>query len=87
MATCDICRKGRMFGATHRHHRGVAGGQWTQRAQSTKKVFNPNLHKIWSVINGKRVKLALCTKCLRRFKEEQKIKIKTSEAKAAPAAA
>ena len=57
---CDNCGKGVQYGESHTHHRGVAGSQWKKRAQRTRKVFKPNLHK-WM---GKK----LCTKCLRKLK-------------------
>ena len=56
---CDNC--GKEYGmASLILTKGVAGGQWKKRAQSTRKVFKPNLHK-WQGMK-------LCTKCLRRLK-------------------
>ncbi|KKW00913.1 hypothetical protein A3H89_04630 [Candidatus Amesbacteria bacterium RIFCSPLOWO2_02_FULL_48_11] len=57
---CDNCGKGTQYGVTHVHRRGVAGGRWKKRAQSTKRMFRPNLHK-W-------MGMKLCTKCLRLLK-------------------
>lgn len=57
---CDNCGRGVQYGETGRHGRGVAGGRWKKRAQKTRKVFKPNLHK-WKGMK-------LCTKCLRRAK-------------------
>lgn len=45
-----------------RHHPGVAGAQWLKRAQKTKRVWRPNLHKY----RGKKY----CTKCLRKIKNQ-----------------
>ena len=56
---CDNCGKGTVWRVSY-SQRGVAGGQWKKRAQSTRKVFKPNLHK-WQGMK-------LCTKCLRRLK-------------------
>lgn len=59
---CDNCGKGVQYGEIHTHHRGVAGGQWKKKAQRSRKVFKPNLHK-WH-------KMKLCTKCLRKLKSK-----------------
>lgn len=58
---CDLCGKGVTYGETHTHKRGVAGGRWKKKAQSTRKVFAPNLHTY--------KKLKFCTKCLRIVKQ------------------
>ncbi len=57
---CELCGKGVTYGETHTHKRGVAGGRWKKKAQSTRKVFAPNLHKYKG--------LKFCTKCLRLVK-------------------
>jgi len=69
---CDMCGKGRMVGKTHRHHPGVAGARWKQRAQEHTKIFKPNLHRAKVIIDGTSKRLKLCTKCLRRVKEVMK---------------
>lgn len=61
---CDYCGRGVQYGETGSHHRGVAGAQWKKRAQRTRKVFKPNLHK-W-------MGMKLCTKCLRKLKGASK---------------
>jgi len=65
---CALCGKGKMIGRQHRHHKGVAGGKWIQRAQSTVKVNKPNLHVFNGVLAGQKSKWLLCTKCLRKVK-------------------
>jgi len=60
-----------MIGRTHRHHKGVAGGKWLQRAQKTIKVSRPNLHTFKGFLKGKKGKWLLCTKCLRKVKAQQ----------------
>lgn len=70
---CDMCGKGQMIGKTHRHHPGVAGARWKQRAQSHSKVFKPNLHWARITLDHGKKRLRLCTKCLRRAKESMKI--------------
>lgn len=57
-----------------RHHRGVAGGKWKHRAPKTLKIVLPNLHSFKGLLNGKKGKWRLCTKCLRIVKEQQKTK-------------
>ncbi len=67
---CDRCNKGKLVGRSHRHHRGVAGGQWKQKAQTTIKVSKPNLHRFNGVLNGVKGSYRLCTKCLRTVKKQ-----------------
>lgn len=57
---CDNCGRGVQYGETGKHGRGIAGSRWKKRAQKTRKVFKPNLHK-W-------MGMKLCTKCLRLLK-------------------
>ncbi|MBM3205987.1 hypothetical protein FJZ41_04030, partial [Candidatus Shapirobacteria bacterium] len=63
---CDLCGKKKMIGRSHRHHKGVAGGKWRQRAQKTVKVSRPNLHAFKGFLKGQKGKWLLCTKCLRK---------------------
>ena len=72
---CDICSKGRMVGKTHRHHPGVAGQRWKQRAPEHSKIFKPNLHTARIMLDGVSKRMRLCTKCLRRAKEAMKGKM------------
>ena len=74
---CVLCGKKKMIGRSHRHHKGVAGGKWRQRAQKTLKVFKPNLHTFNGFFKGKKSKWLFCTKCLRKVKANQpKVQIK-----------
>ncbi|MDO8497045.1 MAG: L28 family ribosomal protein [bacterium] len=67
---CYHCGKGILFGRSHTHHRGVAGGRWKKRAPKTQRIFEPNLQKI-EIIEGKgTVRVRLCTKCLKRVKKD-----------------
>jgi len=59
-----------MFGQSHTHHRGVAGGRWKKRAQKTPKLFRPNLQATIIIKNGKDLRVKLCTKCLKRIKRD-----------------
>lgn len=70
---CDMCGKGRMVGKTHKHHPGVAGARWRQRAQSHSKIFKPNLHAAHITVDGTSKRVKLCTKCLRLAKEEMQL--------------
>jgi len=66
---CDRCGKGKTIAQKQRHHRGVAGGRWKHRAQKTKTINKPNLHTFNGVLDGKKGKWRLCTKCLRVVKK------------------
>ncbi|HDK00004.1 MAG TPA: 50S ribosomal protein L28 [Firmicutes bacterium] len=55
---CDICGKGPMSGnnVSHSHRK-------------TRRRWKPNLHKVKRVVNGKKVTLYVCTKCLKKIDE------------------
>ena len=61
---CFHCGKGVLFGRSHTHHRGVAGGRWKKRAPKTQRVFEPNLQKVEVMESGKVMRVKLCTKCV-----------------------
>lgn len=87
MAFCQICGKGKTVGITGKHHRGVAGGQWKKRAKQVKRVFLPNLHSAWIIGETGRIRMTLCTKCLRMVKKDQsQIIVKPSVKEQTPAA-
>lgn len=67
---CFHCGKGVIFGRSHTHHRGVAGGRWKKRAPKTRKIFLPNLQKVSIIEKGKEKRVKLCTKCLKRIKKD-----------------
>lgn len=67
---CDNCFKSSVVGVTQRHRRGVAGKRWNKRAQATVKVFRPNLQNATLLIDGKRERVKLCVKCLKKLKKE-----------------
>lgn len=69
---CDRCGKGRLIGRNIRHKKGVAGGQWKKRAPKTRKISLPNLQAFKGVLNGKKGKWRLCTKCLKMVKKQKK---------------
>lgn len=57
---CDICNKGKATGmqVSHSHRR-------------SKKTWAPNIQTVHAKINGKPVKLKVCTRCLRSGKVER----------------
>ncbi|RKZ01768.1 MAG: 50S ribosomal protein L28 [Candidatus Hydrothermota bacterium] len=57
-ARCDICGKGVMFGHRVSHAHNL-----------TKRKWKPNLHKITIMKNGKKVRVKVCTKCLRKVQK------------------
>lgn len=70
MNKCYHCGKGVLFGRSHTHHRGVAGGRWKKRAQKTPRLFKPNLHRISIMIGTTKKQVKLCMKCLKRIKKD-----------------
>ena len=69
---CFYCDKGVLFGRTHTHHRGVAGGRWKKRAPKKQRIFEPNLHKMDIMADGEIKRVKLCMKCLKRIKKDLK---------------
>lgn len=67
---CYHCGKGILFGRSHTHHRGVAGGRWKKRAPKTQRIFAPNLQRV-DVLDGTHaLRVKLCTKCIKRIKKD-----------------
>ena len=67
---CFHCGKGVMFGRSHTHHRGVAGGRWKKRAPKTQRIFKPNLQPVTITEKGSFKRVKLCNKCLKRIKKD-----------------
>jgi large subunit ribosomal protein L28 len=59
---CDICGKSTVFGRNIRHRHA---GSWERKAPRTNRVFRPNVHKQVVHLDGKSVRLNVCTRCLR----------------------
>jgi ribosomal protein L28 len=75
MLVCQICNKKKSIGRSQQHKRGVAGKRWKKRAQSTPRVFKPNLQKkTVSFASGETKQMKLCTKCIKRIKKFGSIK-------------
>lgn len=71
---CQNCGKGIVAGRTQRHHRGVAGKRWRNRAPMTLRTFKPNLQKVTVTVSGVAEKMKLCASCIKKFKKSGKIK-------------
>ena len=69
---CYHCDKGILYGRSHTHHRGVAGGRWKKRAPKTNRVYKPNLVKSMIIENGIEKRVKLCAKCIKRIKYDIK---------------
>lgn len=59
---CENCGKGVMYGHNVSHAKN-----------RTRKIFKPNLHIARVLIGRNRKKMKLCTKCLRMFRELEKV--------------
>ena len=70
MNKCYNCGKGVLYGRSHTHKRGVAGGRWKKRAPKTQRIFEPNLQAVKIVEAGLEKRVKLCTKCLKRVRKD-----------------
>jgi len=61
-ARCDLCSKGKAFGRNIRHK---STGRWQRKAHKTNREFLPNLQRQMVYREGRRVRMRLCTRCLR----------------------
>ena len=61
---CEICEKGRQVGHKVSHSN-----------IKTTKVWLPNVQKVRVVLNGKPVRLTVCTRCIRSNKIEKRPEI------------
>ena len=55
---CDLCQKGVMYGHNVSHSK-----------RRTQKIFKPNLHSARILVGTNKIKMRLCTKCLRLYKK------------------
>ncbi len=67
---CYHCGKTTLYGRSHTHHRGVAGGRWKKRAPKTQRIFKPNLQAVAIMVEGESRRVKLCMKCLKRVKKD-----------------
>ena len=70
MARCENCYK-----------KTRVGRQVSHSGHKTRRLFKPNLHAIWVVRGSRKVRIKLCTKCLRKVRKEQEELKKKLEAK------
>ncbi len=54
---CEVCGKGSQLGNTISHAHNVSRREW-----------RPNLHEVRALVNGRTVRLKVCTRCLRSGK-------------------
>jgi large subunit ribosomal protein L28 len=66
---CLNCGKGVMYGHNVSHSK-----------RRTRKIFKPNLHTARVPVNGRTVKMKLCTKCIRVFKGKTSVDRKLTTA-------
>ena len=59
---CEICGKIRQV-ANNVSHSNI----------KTKRVQRPNLHRIRAVVDGQKVRIRICTRCLRSNKVEKAV--------------
>lgn len=71
MRACEICTKKSMIQKSGAHQ---YGGGWAMRATKKRAVWMPNLHAVKVTYKGVRRTMRLCSKCLRRVKNEMKKK-------------
>lgn len=67
---CRICGKGPLRGdqITRRGLAKAKGGVGRKITGRSKRSFKPNLQKVRAVIDGKTVRIKVCTSCLRSGK-------------------
>lgn len=59
-----------MYGRSHTHRRGVAGGRWKKKAPKTKRIFKANLQPTTIIEKGQELQVKLCAKCIKRIKKD-----------------
>lgn len=72
---CGNCGKGVMYGHNVSHSK-----------RRTQKIFKPNLHTTRMSVNGRSIRLKLCTKCLRLSKKVSALLTAKPEVVAQPTA-
>ena len=67
---CEICGKGKSKGNSIVRH-GMAmkkGGIGLHTTGINRRTFKPNLHRVRAVQKGKKVRLTVCTSCIKAGK-------------------
>ncbi len=64
---CSICGKGPSAGRTiaRRGRPKYLGGIGLKITGVTKRVFKPNVQKVWAVVNGAPKRVRACAKCIK----------------------
>jgi large subunit ribosomal protein L28 len=64
---CAVCHKGPIRGEqiTRRGLAKKAGGVGRKITGRSKRSFNPNLQRVRAIVEGKTVRIRVCTSCLR----------------------
>lgn len=60
--TCDFCNKTVAFGRNIRHQHS---GRWERKAPRTNRQFRPNVQSRRMLVDGRRQRMNICTRCLR----------------------
>ena len=62
MAKCNICAK-----------KSVSGNNVSHSEVKTKRIFGANLQKATFLLDGKKITMNLCTKCIKRLKKDNRM--------------
>ncbi|MFP4175894.1 MAG: 50S ribosomal protein L28 [Planctomycetota bacterium] len=67
---CEICGKGPQPGnnVQSRGQPKSKGGVGVKQTGRSKRRFNPNLQRIWAVIDGQKKRIRACTQCIKSGK-------------------
>jgi ribosomal protein L28 len=70
MAKCDYCDKKTGIGRRSKHRRGVASRKFRNRAKKHSRSFKPNIQKVTVAVGDLKLKMRLCTKCIKALKKK-----------------
>ena len=59
---CDFCAKVVVFGRNIRHKHS---GRWERKAPKPSRQFRPNVQSKKIIVNGKKQRVNICTKCIK----------------------
>ncbi len=64
---CEICGKGPKTGkkVQSRGQAKADGGVGVKQTGRSNRRFNPNLQRVWAVIDGQKKRIRACTKCIK----------------------
>jgi large subunit ribosomal protein L28 len=62
VAKCDLCGKTTAYGRNIRHKHS---GRWERKAPKTNRTFKANVQNKTLIVDGIRLRLKICTRCLR----------------------